>query len=196
MSQPVDMNLVTAYVDEHIGEFHSKRLQAIGNLRLSNLLKKKNPYLFKAKNQEIAGELIRGILDAYLSSQEETMFGQFLEKLAIYVSGLADGGQRPATLDVDLDFARDGTRYLVSVKSGPNWGNASQHRDLELAFRTARRQLGLDQSIHVIYIEGCCYGRQQNVDRGAYYKKCGQAFWEFLTCDPDFYQEIVAVSYT
>jgi len=192
MPEPVDlMVLATAYVDEHIGEFHNKRISAISELSLSILLKKKNPYLFKAKNLEIASDFVRTLLDAHLSSQEETMFGQWLEKLAIYVSGLVDGGQRPATTDIDLDFTREGVRFLVSVKSGPNWGNSSQKRDLREAFKNARRQLQLDPNIHMTFIEGCCYGRQINEDQGTYLKKCGQAFWQFITEDPEFYREII-----
>ncbi|MCL6511217.1 MAG: hypothetical protein K6U78_11050 [Anaerolineae bacterium] len=36
---------------------------------------KKNPYLYRAKDIQTAEPLVRNILDAYLSSQEEGMFG-------------------------------------------------------------------------------------------------------------------------
>ncbi|MBD0372728.1 MAG: hypothetical protein ICV60_17925 [Pyrinomonadaceae bacterium] len=42
--------------------------------------------LFKAKNIELAQDLVKGIVDAHLSSQEETVFGNLLEGFAIYVS--------------------------------------------------------------------------------------------------------------
>jgi hypothetical protein len=75
---------------------------------------------------ESAGELVKQILDAYLSSQEETVFGDFLESLAIYVCSETYGGRKSATEGIDLDFEREGKRYIVSIKSGPNWGNSSQ----------------------------------------------------------------------
>jgi hypothetical protein len=40
-------------------------------------------------------------------------------------------------------------------------------------------------------INGCCYGKNNQLDNGSYSKMCGQAFWEFLTKDDNFYVEIV-----
>ena len=39
----------TQYVEENIGTFHAKRIQSLDDLKLSKVLKRKNPYLFKAK---------------------------------------------------------------------------------------------------------------------------------------------------
>ena len=40
---------VTQYVEENIAVFHEKRLKSLDKLKLSDVLKRKNPYLFKAK---------------------------------------------------------------------------------------------------------------------------------------------------
>ncbi|MFA5309068.1 MAG: PmeII family type II restriction endonuclease [Dehalococcoidales bacterium] len=74
------------YVKKNIGLFHNGRLESLNGLKLNNVLKRKNPYLFKAKNILLAQELVKIIMDAYLSSQEETIFGNFLEELAIFVN--------------------------------------------------------------------------------------------------------------
>jgi len=84
-------------------------------------IKRKNPYLFKAKNLSVS-DLIQSILDAYLSSQEEAIFGTFLEKLAIFVSSIFIDGKKSSAQGVDLEFLRKGKHYIVSIKSGPNWG--------------------------------------------------------------------------
>jgi len=52
-------------------QFYIKRLEKLNELNFTELLKRKKPYLFKAKNIQTAEQLIRYILDAYLSSQEE-----------------------------------------------------------------------------------------------------------------------------
>ena len=70
---------VRNYVENNIGNFHSKRLESIEKLKLSIILKRKNPYLFKAKNILTSQDLVKTLLDAHLSSQEETIFGDFLE---------------------------------------------------------------------------------------------------------------------
>src|SRR5947209_7124687 len=81
------------YLAEHvITPFYNVRLEGLQSLRLSSILKRKNPYLFKAKNIELAGDLIKSVVDAFLSSQEETIFGNLLEGFAIYISNVLCGG--------------------------------------------------------------------------------------------------------
>src|SRR5574337_848915 len=77
---------ITTYIEKNIESFHRRRLESLGKLKLKEVLKRKNPYLFKAKNITIAGELVKGLLDAHLSSQEEGIFGDFLEGLAVFIN--------------------------------------------------------------------------------------------------------------
>lgn len=153
------------------------------------MLARKNPYLFKAKHVESAGMLVRQILDAHLSSQEETIFGDFLEMLAIHVCSRTFGGRKSATEGIDLDFERDGFRYIVSIKSGPHWGNSSQIKKMREYFRQARKIAGPKE--HLIAVNGCCYGRDNKPDKEDYSKLCGQGFWELVSGDPLMYQEII-----
>ena len=126
---------VTAYVKAHIGTFHSRRLESLAKLRLPNLLRRKNPYLFKSKNIDAVADLVKSLLDAHLASQEETLFGTFLEGLAIHVAEKVHSGIKSSTAGIDLEFLKDGTRYLISIKSGPNWGNSSQIKKMRQDFR-------------------------------------------------------------
>jgi hypothetical protein len=184
----IDLKDVTKFVDENIGSFHKAKLEKIKDLQLEILLKRKNPYLSKAKNIATSEEFIKYILNAYLSSQEETLFGDFLEALALFVCNKIYGGQKTPGLGLDLDFTRDGVRYLVSVKSGPNWGNSGQIREMRATFKMAKRII---KDRNVVCVNGCCYGRDQKEDKGDYFKKCGQSFWEFITGDPEFYKKII-----
>ena len=68
---------VISYVENNIGEFHRKRLTSLANLKLKKVLLRKNPYLFKAKNILTSQDLVKTLLDAHLSSQEETILGTF-----------------------------------------------------------------------------------------------------------------------
>ena len=77
---------VTLYVEQNIGIFHEKRIQSLDRLKLSQVLKRKNPYLFKAKNMLTAEQIIKGLVDAHISSNEETIFGDWLEGLAIFTT--------------------------------------------------------------------------------------------------------------
>lgn len=75
--QSLNFKDIYEYVENNIGVFHDKRLKSLEKLKLDKILKRKNPYLFKAKNILTAQDLVKVILDAYLSSQEETIFGEF-----------------------------------------------------------------------------------------------------------------------
>ena len=170
---------LTEFIEKNVPSFHKKRLESLAGLKLEKVLGRKNPYLFKAKHIENVGELVAQLLDAHLSSQEETVFGDFLEALAIHVCQQTYDGRKSATEGVDLEFVREGLRYLVSIKSGPNWGNSSQVKKMREYFRQARRIVGNKQ--HLIAVNGCCYGRDTKPDKGDYLKLCGQSFWELVS---------------
>jgi len=156
------------------------------------VLKRKNPYLFKAKNVTTAGELVKGILDAHLSSQEETIFGGFLEGLAIFICGKVYAGRKSSAEGVDLEFTRDGTVYIVTIKSGPNWGNSSQIGRMVDNFKKAKRILATNTTGQkVVAVNGCCYGRESAEDKGDYLKLCGQSFWSFVSGMESLYTDII-----
>lgn len=183
---------IADWVSNHIGEYHAKRLQKLVALDLHDVLKRKNPYLFRAKNVQTAEQLVRGLLDAHLSSQEETMFGDFLESLAIWINTQAYGGRKSGIAGIDLEFDRDGVRYLVAIKSGPNWANSQQIARLRDNFRTAARALRTSNArTRLQAVNGCCYGRDARQDKGDYLKLCGQAFWSFISGSESLYIDIV-----
>ncbi len=64
---PLNLQNVTQYVETHIGEFHQRRFDKLNKIKLREVLKAKNPYLFKAKNVSTANEIIERILAAFLS---------------------------------------------------------------------------------------------------------------------------------
>lgn len=188
----LDLKKVTKYVNENIIVFHQNRINSIKKLKLKTILKRKNPYLFRAKNIRTAQELIKPILDAYLSSQEETIFGDFLEGLAIFVCGQVFGGYKSAAEGIDLEFTRDNVRYLVSIKSGPNWGNSSQINRMRNNFKQAARILGSKiTETNMLFVNGCCYGQDNKPNKGDYLKLCGQDFWEFISGNECLYIDII-----
>lgn len=181
------------FIAQKIELFHRRRLGKLLELRLDEVLRRKNPCLFKAKALEMAQDLVKSILDAHLSSQEEGIFGEFLEELARFVSQRACGGRKSSSPGIDLEFTRGHTHYLVSVKSGPNWGNSQQIERMKDNFRRAKRTLRTNNktATAIVTVDGCCYGKDDHPDKGEYFKYCGQRFWEFLSSDPRLYVEII-----
>jgi hypothetical protein len=188
----IELDVVREFVNENIDRFHQARLEKIRSLRLKNLLRRKNPYLFRAKNINNAPTLVNALLDAFVSSSEETMFGDFLETLAIFVCQTAYQGQKSSAAGIDLELTRDNVRYLVAIKSSPNWGNSSQYRALRNNFNTAVRILRQAGRVaHVQPVLGMCYGNSPDTDMGDYLKKCGQSFWTFISGSSTLYIDIV-----
>ncbi|NDV43079.1 PmeII family type II restriction endonuclease [Flagellimonas sediminis] len=192
----LNLDNVNQYVEDNIGTFHSKRIEKVKSLKLKDVLKKKNPYLFRAKNVLIATDLVKGIVDAYMSSSEEGIFGDWLEGLAIFINESVYNGRKSGIPGVDLEFDRDGIRNIVSIKSGPNWGNDSQYKKMIDNFNSARRVLRTSGSmVQVKAVCGCCYGKSSKrfeyKEKGDYYKLCGQSFWQFISGDSELYKEII-----
>lgn len=183
---------VRKYVEENIGSFHEAREKGLKKLKLSKILLKKNPYLFKAKNILTAEDFVKSLVNAYLSSQEETMFGGFLERLAIFVCNKVYGGKKSTAEGLDLEFEKKKVIYVVAVKSGTNWGNSSQVTKMKENFRKAKQRLRTNAKKRPVEaINGCCYGRVDKTDKGEYQKIAGQEFWEFISGNTDLYTEII-----
>jgi len=194
-----------------ITPFYEKRLAALKKLTLDDVLKKKNPYLVKAKNIEIAGDFVKTIVDAFLSSQEEGIFGNLLEGFAIHISHNLYGGFKSAYKSVDLEFEQDGKYYIVGIKSSANWGNSDQVNQMRSNFKKAKahlREAGMTREI--VAVNGCMYGKDANPLKNmrrtkhegkmidveieadkVYQKLAGQDFWHFISGDDELYQDII-----
>ncbi|MEP7141881.1 MAG: PmeII family type II restriction endonuclease [Ferruginibacter sp.] len=184
--------LFVDFIKNGIISLHEKKYKKLQKLKLEDILLRKNLYLFKTKYLQTPEEVVRSVIDAFISSSEETTFGNFLEKLAVYISQNLEGGQKSSTKGIDLELTRDLIRYLIDIKSGPNWGNSSQITKMEDNFKKARKTLQTSGGdVNTQFINGCCYGFDDSPEKGAYRKLCGQRFWQFITGDADFYLKMI-----
>ena len=179
---------IISFIEPNIRKFHQKRIENLLDLKLDSVLKRKNPYLFRAKNITTSQDLVKTLLDAHLSSQEEGIFGGFLEELAIFICSKVFGGKKSSAEGIDLEFEKDSKHYIVSIKSGPNWGNSQQIARMIDNFKKAKRISGEST---IVAVNGCCYGTDGNSNKGDYIKFCGQTFWEFISGDENLYIKII-----
>jgi DNA modification methylase len=42
-----------------------------------------------------------------------------------------------------------------------------------------------------VCINGCCYGKMKNSDKGSYLKYCGRQFWEYIGGNENIYIDII-----
>ncbi len=201
------LQAVQEYVEANIGSFHAKRLATVKNKKLDDVLKRKNPYLFRAKNQTVI-QLVYGIMDAFLSSQEETLFGDFLEGVAVFVACREFDAHKPNPDElrgVDLLLHKGTRRYIIEIKSGPNWGNYSQVQRMLTHFKEASEILQTQYpNQEIVAVNGCMYGKDRKPLKTGklkaagrsdeivqYWKFCGQDFWYFISNSKELYTDII-----
>jgi len=95
-------------------------------------------------------------------------------------------GRKSTTTGIDLEFDKGGIRYIVAIKSGPNWGNSSQIQKMLTDFHAAIKTLRTSGSgVNAICINGCCYGKDANRKResmeNTVVKSFGNSFLETET---------------
>lgn len=170
-------------------DFYQRRMRRINELKLKDFLRRKNPYLFKALGVEKASEIVEDVLSAFISSSDETLFGDaFFEPIA----KLASVGKVSSAEGVDFEVENKNRYLAVAVKSSPNWGNASQKKRINDEFMTLRKRL---YKIHKQFdaLIGHAYGKSESSpSRTRIYRTLsGQKFWAEITGDQDFYLKLV-----
>ena len=59
-------------------------------------------------------------------------------------------------------------------------------------FKKAKIVLRTSNSkLQIVAINGCCYGKDHNPDKGDYFKYCGQRFWELISGSENLYIDII-----
>lgn len=183
---------VVEAIAEALNNFYNSLIEKIDKLDIKVVMKRKNPYLYRAKAMENASEIVESVLSAYVSSSEETIFGNcFFEPIAIAASNgnkaLAEG------IDIMIEDKASNTIYAVAVKSGTSVFNADSKKRQEQNFVAASKLAQQARARYEAYI-GYCYGKKKASGRGKpkfYQELAGKKFWEELTGDEDFYKKII-----
>lgn len=187
----LNLDDVQEYVNANLVDYYQYQKELFEELTLDRLLRQ-NPYALAAKNIRVVGHLIEGLLDAFLSSSEEKLFGDFLEGLAVFIAGKTCAGHKSAATGVDLEFSNNGIHYVVSIKSGSSWGNSSQQtklqQDLQRAVATIK-QARFGANVQAVL--GICYGKTRTSYLRGYLKVVGQNFWYLISENKDLYTDII-----
>lgn len=182
-------NAVMEAVEKALTEFYESLTKNLDAVDVDKILKRKNPYLYRAKGISSAGQIVDGILAAYVSSSEETIFGNaFFEPIAIVVSG----GQKAVTEGVDITVDKDNTIYSIAVKSGTSVFNADSRKRQEQNFQSAQKRAQQARKAFMPVV-GYGYGKKKvRAEHEKFYKElAGKDFWEWLTGDAEFYTKII-----
>lgn len=106
-----------------------------------------------------ASQIVSGILSAYVSSSEETIFGNvFFEPIAT----VAAQGQKALAEGVDIMVERGDAIYAIAAKSGTSVFNADSRKKQEQNFIAAGK-LAQQAKKRFVPIIGYGYGVKKNV---------------------------------
>ena len=193
INKTYDEQAVISAIAKALEMFYESLIEKIDGLDIKKIMKRKNPYLYRAKAMQSAAEIVESVLSAFVSSSEETIFGNcFFEPIAIAASGgskaLAEG------IDIMREDKETNTIYAVAVKSGPSVFNADSRKRQEQNFIAASKLARQAKARYEAYI-GYCYGKKKNTGRGIpkmYQELAGKEFWKELTGDENFYIKIIS----
>lgn len=190
MTTNQDMSQLQLTVETAIDLFYQRRIEKLNSLNLWQVLKRKNPYLFQVYGFDTAQDIVESILSAFMSSSEETMFGQiFFEEVAL----IASGGHKSSADSIDVEVHDINTIKLYAVKSGTSVFNAQSRQRQEQAFQEAINRLrGQVKTVEPII--GYAYGTKKSRDSAKarnYKELAGKDFWYDITGNPNFYLELV-----
>jgi hypothetical protein len=182
--------------------FFKKRIDSLQNLKLEQKLKVENPYLFRAIGVSDASGIIEELLDAHISSSDETIFGnEFFEPLAKWVAAQSFRDRIDVTVQVsgaegcDILVSMANETQAIAVKSGTKVFNAQSRRKQIDEFMKIDRILKKDRKLF-LPIVGYCYGRKEQRDAKDFTEMAGQRLWEHLTGETDFYLRIIRLMKT
>lgn len=192
INEVYDEEIVTQAISLALDTFYKSLINKIDELDIVKVMRRKNPYLYRAKAMENASEIVESVLSATVSSSEETIFGNcFFEPIAI----AAAGGNKALAEGIDIMIQKDdiNTIYAVAVKSGPSVFNADSKKRQEQNFLAASK-LAQQARARFVALIGYSYGKKKDVGRGKpkiYQELAGKQFWAELTGDDDFYIKII-----
>lgn len=183
-------DLMLSVIGDALNHFYVSLVAKIDSLSIKTVMRKKNPYLFRAKDMQGAAQIVDAILSAYVSSSEETIFGNlFFEPIAT----AAVQGQKALAPGIDIIVEGDDVIFAIAVKSGTNVFNSSSKKKQEQDFAAAGK-LAQQARKRYVPIIGYSYGKKKNGTKAIpkmYAELAGQDFWEELTGDCDFYLKLI-----
>ena len=187
-----DEQEVVQAIAKALDTFYSSLIEKIDRIDVVKIMKRKNPYLYRAKGIANASEICASVLSAFVSSSEETIFGNcFFEPIAI----AASGGKKALAEGVDIMIHDDATNTIsaIAVKSGTSVFNSDSKKRQEQNFTAASKLAGQAKARFEAII-GYSYVKKSESSRSKpkiYQELAGKEFWAYLTGDDQFYVKIL-----
>ena len=74
LNNAYDEQAVIQAIASALETFYGTLIEKIDGLNIQKVMKRKNPYLYRAKAMQSATEIVDSVLTAYVTSSEETIY--------------------------------------------------------------------------------------------------------------------------
>ena len=177
-----------AIVDEFEATFIAPILAKLEKIKLREIIKGKNPYLYRATGVSTCEELTSRAFNEYISTMQGNYFGPFFESVARTISG----GHKPAGgAEVDLEIRKGNDTYVYAIKSGAKGCNASSEAKARQDLDYVERRLRQDR-VRTHKMIAFAYGRRKTATvQGNIDKLASKQFWAELSGDSEFYSKFL-----
>lgn len=174
--------------------FLGKRIPSLDKLTLDHL--KFNVVALRATATILELEtplaLLRYRLSQHLERGLVTAMGSALQAVAKAIAGQGSG-----VAGADIEKTRDGRRYFIQIKSGPDTANKDIAQNIAALLNSARAR-----DPEAICLLGVCYGRPEQISKIAHGElqargvdlRMGRQFWEFIGDDPGTMAEVLELA--
>ena len=176
-------------VEEFEITFTKPITQKLSELKMRDIVRRKNPYLYRASGVSTCDEFVNRAFTEYTSTIGENYFGAFFESVARIVSG----GVKPASGgEIDLEVRHGNAAYLYAIKSGPGGFNSSSEAKARTDLGHAERRLRQDR-VTTHKKMAFAYGRRTTSFNDGVEKLASKEFWSELSGDEQFYKKLLDI---
>ncbi|RLC67879.1 MAG: hypothetical protein DRI48_01130 [Chloroflexi bacterium] len=171
-------------------DFLRRRLDRVEELNLDDL--NLNPFLYRLLSHELgfrdARSIVKWRMEQFFERGTVTSFGGVLEDIArVFSEGTGVEG-------ADIMKTKDGVRYYIQIKSGPNTVPKEMATQISTLLQSAQRR-----NRGSVALFGMCYGNEEQVSSivRRYVNVdylIGREFWEFISGEADCIDQIYEIA--
>ena len=179
----MEQEIINHIVLESLNDLRSIKRQEIS---FPKLLSKSNPFELVV-NCKTANDLVLFILEAHKRISSQTIWGNYLESIAVKISNITLNGYKSKEECSDLEWVKDNKKHYRGWKSSPNWCNSDQKK----AVNTKMRSLIMNDDFGSFKVL-TSYGKTtKKVSKVGFVQLSGQDAWEEISSDSDLYNKLM-----
>jgi hypothetical protein len=169
-----------------VDSLENLRLVSRKEISFPKLLSKCNPYEL-AVNCQTVESLVEFIMSSHKQTSSQTIWGNYLESIAVKVCEKNLGGFKSKEECTDLEWNDNGKKHYRGWKSSPNWCNADQKR----AVNTKENSMTMNEdfgSFKVLTSYGKTSKRRKNE---GFVQLSGQDAWQEISGDEELHNKVM-----